>query len=208
MLSTEEIKKPTLTVKNTCKDVIMNKKLSQIDLDMPVDDWDCWNRYPKHRWVYELSRLYDSQNINWSLTPTDLLDYEQKNLTIDTADSLADLGKIYTKNCETITAKSEAYVIKGEIKHIAHLYQESGLEVGQTEIRITAFIALYFSKFTGVISFTTHQRDIVKISLKPESDLDHIEDKEIAKLVKRIYKKQDSQVIGLTDRVFRESLAS
>lgn len=36
------------------------------EIDFPQDDVECWDRYPKHRWVYDLSRLLDTQNIKWS----------------------------------------------------------------------------------------------------------------------------------------------
>jgi len=38
-----------------------------IDIKIPLNDVDCWYLYPKHNWVYDASRLFDSQNIKWSL---------------------------------------------------------------------------------------------------------------------------------------------
>lgn len=184
----------------------MNKKLVQNDLDVPTDDYDCWQRYPRYRWVYELSRLYDLQHISWSTIKTDEFTQELENLSSRTIPG--SLGTIYVKQFPEQSLKTEVYLVKGEIKEYSHTKTSVDQELGQLEIRIAAFVSLHFSRFTGIISVEMSGIDITRISLKPESDLSHITDKELVKLIKRIYKKQEATVIGLTDRALREPLAS
>ena len=183
----------------------MNKKLINSDLDIPVSDYECWQRYPRYRWVYELSRLYDSQNIAWSTTEID--SFVQKHTNLSGQDIPGSLGTIYTQQFSEKTIKTEVFLVKGEIKKYSHCSEIE--ESGELEIRVAAFVSLHFSRFTGIITMEISGKDIVRISLKPESELAHIEDKELVKLIKRIYKKQEVPIIGLqADRILREPLAS
>ena len=60
----------------------MNRKTDTQELDIPKDDIECWTRYPKYRWVYELSRLLDSQHIRWSLFEIDDLTNKELNIKL------------------------------------------------------------------------------------------------------------------------------
>jgi len=191
----------------------MQKKHDTYEFDVPIDDIECWEKYPKHRWVYDLSRLLDAQNIKWSPYRTDSLQYKKANIDLVTARPIVqDSGFIYTKKPEGQHLYSEIYIAKGEAKLIRHIDPEIGQEltslIGEIELRLNAFVTLHFAKFTGVIQIETYSNDIFGIRLRPYSDLALTTNIEIIKLTKRIYKRTDQTVSGLTDQVLHETLAS
>ena len=192
----------------------MHKKIEINELDIPRDDIDCWERYPKHRWVYDVSRVLDSQNIKWSPFKTNELENIIANMYLESADSVAYVpGWIYISNPIGKQILSEVYIIKGEIKHIRYTDNITKAQltdnVGDVELRISAFVTMHFQKFTGVISVETIGNDIYSIRLKAISDLSLTIDANIAKLVKRIYKKNDLvHISGLSDHTLQESYAS
>ena len=189
----------------------MNKKTFLKDLDVPQDDDDCWAKYPKHRWVYEATRLLDSQNIHWSLFQTETEKYAIKNIDLKSKNTYHP-GYIYIKALEGRQLFTEVFIVRGEIKHIRHIYPSSGEVlkelIGEFELRIDAFVTLHFRMFTGIITSETFSNDIYRIQLRPQSDLGQESNNEIIRLLKRIYKKADITINGLTDRVLHETLAS
>ncbi len=152
--------------------------------NIPISDIECWTKYTKFRWVYESTRLLDAQSIAWSPVPTDTLTHSVPYLTL--AD-ISDAGSIYIEPAQ-ITLKAEAYVTRGDIKHIR--YYDSATEHGGIELRINAFVALYFKKFTGVIGFEIADTKFLRIQLRPfdipkqNSELVEI------KLLRKIYKNE------------------
>lgn len=199
--------------RNTCKRYIMHKKTDTQEFDIPKDDIECWERYPKHRWVYELSRLLDAQNIKWS--PYEVAELPLRELNIEMSSKTSVIrqpGFIYIKHPEGQHMSTEAYITKGEIKLMRHLTPETFKELGQlngdVELRISAFVSLYFQKFTGVMAIETYSNEIFRIKLRPYVDISKETNQEVIKLARRIYKKQEHTVIGLTDRSLHETLAS
>lgn len=191
----------------------MQKKTETTELDIPADDIDCWNRYPKHRWVYDLSRLLDAQNIKWSPYKTDEFDTRQVNMQMYSVDGLSiDPGFIYTKEITGRQLFTEVYIAKGEIKLMRHIDPVSGEELptlqGEIELRLNAFVTLYFTKFSGVISVKTHSNDIYGIQLRPYRELGLTTNIDVSKLTKRLYKRSDSSLLGLADRSFHATIAS
>jgi hypothetical protein len=189
----------------------MHKKNETIEVDIPMDDIECWERYPKYHWVYDLSRLMDAQGIKWSPYETDELNFKELNMQLVSYKSVIQPGLIYIKEPTGDKLISEIYIIKGEIKFMRHI-DSSGNElsslIGQLELRLNAFVTLHFQKFTGVISVKTFGTDIYGIQLKPYSDPGLTTNQELVKLIRRIYKKTDITLSGLTDRVLHETLAS
>lgn len=189
----------------------MQKKLFYKDLDIPANDVECWERYPKHRWVYESTRLLDSQNIAWSLFCTKEQSYAVKCIDIDSVESYK-TGEIYIKPQTGPHMLTEVFIVKGEIKHIRHIdpitKEVQPDLVGEIELRFNAFVTLHFQKFTGIITCETYSNEIHRVQLKPQSELGQETNTDIIKLIKRIYKRHDITLSGLTDRVFHESLAS
>jgi len=190
-----------------------NVKKDNQELDIPKDDIECWEKYPKHRWVYESSRLLDSQNILWSPYETEFFSYKTPNMILHTEKPVEiNFGNIYTKRPTGNYIIADVHIIKGEIKSMRHFDPMTNKElqspVGEVELRLNAFITLYFKKFTGVITTETCGNEILRISLKPYIDINNETNTEVIKLMKRIYKKTDLTLNGLTDQVFHESLAS
>lgn len=191
----------------------MNRKTDIIGLDIPKDDIECWEKYPKHHWVYDLSRLLDAQNIKWSPYEADSLPHRELNIDLYSKETkVRQPGFIYIKEPEGNHLISEVYISKGEIKYLRHIDTKTGKEipvVGEVELRLSAFVTLYFVKFTGVITTETYGNEIFKIRLRPQSDLSLENNPDIIKLIRRIYKRSDSQhLLGLTDRSLHETLAS
>jgi hypothetical protein len=184
----------------------MQKKIELNDLDIPKDDIDAWECYPKHRWVYELSRLLDAQNIKWSPFENENLPDKELNIELISSKTLIrQPGYIYTKKRETTQIITEVFINKGEIKLIRHIDKKSNKEIssliGEVELRINAFVTLYFQKFTGIITTETYGSDIFRIRLRPFVDLNKETNQEVIKLVKKIYKKQNLIVTGLAEQV-------
>lgn len=190
----------------------MHKKTDIQELDIPVDDIDCWERYPKHRWVYDLSRLLDSQNIKWSPFEQHDLHREINIQFYSKKPVIRQPGFIYIKKPEGRRLFTECYISKGEIKLMRHIDPETEKEliglVGEVELRLSAFITLYFSKFTGVITTETYGSDIYRVRLKPHSELSLEENSNISKIAKRIYKKNEVILSGPSDRALHNELAS
>lgn len=190
----------------------MNKKIDTSELSVPIDDIDCWMRYPKHRWVYDLSRLLDAQNIYWS--PFEIPGLERElNMHLYSVELLVrQPGFIYLKKTNKSFMLTEAYIIKGEVKLLRHIDSTTKKELsqllGDIELIINAFISLHFTKFTGVLSIKTYGKEIHEISLRPLSDLGQENNIEVIKLIKKIYKKQNVTINGLTDQTLHTTLAS
>lgn len=191
----------------------MHKKTDTQEFDIPRDDIECWNRYPKHRWVYELSRLLDSQNIKWSPFEADGLPDRELNIDMFSEKTLVrQPGYIYVKKPEGPHLFTEVYITKGEIKLMRHVELRKQEElpnlIGEVELRLNAFITLYFQKFTGVMATETYSNEIFRIQLRPYLDTSLEANQEVIKLIKRIYKKTDITVSGLKTEILHESLAS
>ena len=175
------------------------RKVDIHNLNIPLDDIDCWTRYPRHHWVYDLSRLLDAQGLKWSPFATENNKDKIPNLILESNAHVSyNSGYIYTSMPVADKKITEVFLLKGEIKHIRHT--DSSNLVGEIELRISAFIALHFQKFTGIITVITYGNNIYSISLRAHSDIEQETDAEIIKLYKKIYKKIDSLLTGLTDQ--------
>jgi len=175
----------------------MNRKIETHEVDVPVDDIDCWERYPKYRWVYELSRLLDSQNIKWSPYEVESLPDRELNIKLESNKTLVrQPGFIYLKKSSGQHMFTELYVTKGEIKLLRHIdpktYEELSTVIGEVELRINAFMTLYFQKFSGIMTIETYGNEIFRITLRPLRDTSLEANQDIIKLVKRIYKKTEA----------------
>lgn len=177
----------------------MNKKTDTLELDIPKDDIECWERYPKHHWVYDLSRLLDAQSIKWSPFSDDRFPDREINMILASNKAVVrQPGFIYTNRSNGRHMFTELYITKGEIKLMRHIDPETNTElddlIGEVELRINAFSTLYFQKFTGVITLETYGNEIVRVCLKPHDAIIQETNQEVIKLLKRIYKKVDAVV--------------
>ncbi|HEY6437530.1 MAG TPA: hypothetical protein VIY47_13140 [Ignavibacteriaceae bacterium] len=183
----------------------MHKKIYIHDLDIPKDDIECWNRYPKHRWVYDQTRLFDAQGIKWLPWISNDLKESGPNLILR-SDRKYNSSDIYFNIPNGNHLRTEVYIVKGEIKYLRHLDID---EIdGGVEMRINAFVAIHFNKFTGVLSIETYGNEIFHMSLMSHSDFMAETNTDIIKLLNRIYKRSSATISGPTDQVLQESLAS
>lgn len=190
----------------------MQRKADVQGLDVPKDDIESWEKYPKHRWVYEISRLFDAQNIKWSPYQTESCPDRELSIELVSDKSLVrQPGFIWTKKPSADKIITEVHIIKGEIKNIRHFDlsdNELSSIIGDIELRINAFVTLHFQKFTGVISTDTYAHEIFRIRLRPHISTSLEANGDIAKLTKRIYKRTDVTLSGPTDRALHETLVS
>ena len=188
----------------------MHKKIDTLELAIPKDDVECWERYSKHRWVYDLSRLLDAQNVKWSPYETDELKCKEININLNSSKNI-ESGYIYMDRPQGSHIYTEVYITKGEIKLSRYLDKWTHTEVqniiGDIDLRINAFVSMHFQKFSGIITIESIGNIIVSIHLRPLSELTSA-NTDIARLIKRIYKKTGITVIGLTDQVLHETIAS
>lgn len=172
----------------------MQKKLKIKELDLPEDDIECLDRYPKHKWVYEMSRLLDAQNVQWSFFKTANLSFKTSNTSFETDKNITyNSATIYINEPVGKRAISEVYITKGEIKLLRSLDTDTKEMLtdfaGGLELRISAFVSIHFQKFTGVISVHTCGNNIYSIQLKPSSELALVANDEALKLLRKIYRK-------------------
>ena len=122
-------------------------------------------------------------------------------------------GWIFINNPAGKQVITEVFVTKGEIKYLRYFDNINKKilteNIGDIELRINAFVAIHFQKFTGVLSVETIGTDIYSIRLRPSPELALIADIEATKLLKRIYKKNDVvHITGLTDHLLHETILS
>jgi hypothetical protein len=190
----------------------MDKKISITELNIPIDDVECWNRYPRHRWVYDLSRLLDFQNIKWC--PFGTLPHRAVNMFVESVNPVTYIpAYIYINAPIGKQICTEVYIIKGEIKYMRYVDKFTKEVVtdlvGDVELRINAFVTMHFQKFTGIITTETVGSDIYAIRLRPITDMSLQSNAAIERLTKRIYKKNDVvHINGLADQALHESLVS
>jgi hypothetical protein len=192
----------------------MHKKIYTDDLDIPVDDVACWERYPKHRWVYDMSRLLDAQNIKWSPFRTDSLLDRSVNMFLHSVENIAYVPSwIYVTNPIGKQIISEVCIFKGEIKYIRYIdkftKQLLTEDAGVIELRINAFVSMHFKKFTGVITAETIGSDIYSVLLRPSPELALVANAIVLKHIKKVYKKNNAtHISGLIDQQLHEMLVS
>ena len=191
----------------------MNKKPETQEFNIPNDDIECWERYPKYRWVYDLSRLLDAQNIKWSPFKTDSLLDKESNMSLTSSKPVtSDTGYIYIQKPDSNFIITELYIVKGEIKLIRYIDPLTGANLsilhGDIELRLSAFVSLYFQKFTGVLTTKMISDEIYGAFLRPYLGIINESNQDILKLVRRIYKKPSLTFNGLADQVHQELLAT
>ena len=189
--------------------------------DIPLTDQAAWALYPKHRWVYSTSRLLELQNIEWSLFYSDAFcssleelggkrDYtDQESWAGILQESETMPGTIFTKPMDGDVLTTDAVIMKGELKwlaHHTHCIKESknhlvvGKKVladirGELDLRISALTRMHFQKFTGVISVDTIGNVIVGVRLRMTPDVVSQYPKDWMKNIVKLYNRKQWPVI-------------
>ena len=68
-------------------------------IDIPKDDIECIEKYPKYKWVYDTSRVLDAQNVKWSIFKSENMSKMIQNIHLETSEPLEyHSGYIYVDN--------------------------------------------------------------------------------------------------------------
>lgn len=156
------------------------------DYTIVDNDVDAWNKYPRYNWMYNMSRLLDAQNVAWSPFRTKDLDVGLPTFTIDRSDIVFSrldqtwlnktmAGTVFISPVEGRKIHTETLIRKGSLKWFKHFNPTSHNfyddTIGEVELRINAFVTLYFKKFNGAVSFETVGNQIISIKLYPTKEL-------------------------------------
>jgi len=166
--------------------------------DIPTTDEECWIKYPKFRWMYETTKLLESQNKKWSFVKDNKFNCVLQMTSFNRAfnnvflkySSTIKLGEIYVEDADNINAMhTDVLIQKGEIKWFTHhLYGQVKKNIDPSiELRITAFIIMHFSKWNGVVSIKTIDNVIYAVKLMP-SELLNFYPEDVKKEINKIYK--------------------
>ena len=171
------------------------------EYDIPRDDIECYNKYPRHNWVYNTTRLLDAQKIHWGLIYTPELNHIMPNKLL--GQELVDIQcvegnrtglmepGIYISKPEGQRVFTDVIIQKGDIKWMK---SHHGLFIdenyGDVDLRIQAFVVLYFKKFNGCISFETIGNEIYACHLCPTITMVESYPDEAKMLLKKIFNKR------------------
>lgn len=167
--------------------------------DIPLTDYAAWEMYPKYRWVYSTSRLLDLQNIKWSPFYNNELCASLEEFAIDSKignvqevwqqstiqEGKSVIGAIFVKPTVGEYLTTDAVILKGELKWLAHHTRKAELDKnqmhvgkkvlnevrGDIELRISALSKMALPKYTGVISVDTIGTTIVSTRLRMTPDV-------------------------------------
>lgn len=171
---------------------------------IPSTDKEAWEQYNTLNWVYDTQRLLDAQHIKWSpfygcpfryAIPIHHFDNEvliiEDNPIMLVGDKIP--GKVFIENPGIEKHRfTETVIVKGEIKMV--IQTEDNLSptnslVGEAELRIYAFVTMYFQKFSGCASFETYGNEIYATKLRPTSSMLPNYEADVPKLLKRHLKR-------------------
>ena len=170
------------------------------ELSIPKNDIDCWNKYPKFRWVFETTKLFDSQHKKWSFVSGDIytcetsMDMFEKDLSSVKVTPMSlprTSGQIFVGNTNNIIIDSQVIIQKGEIKWLAHYKDTEFLEQinANVEVRIAAFVIMYFQKWNGVLTVRTIDHEIHCVKLMPNNAILQSYPKSALDLLNKVYRK-------------------
>lgn len=187
--------------------------------DIPLTDYAAWNMYPKYRWIYSTSRLLDLQNIVWSPFYSSALCASLEEFTADNqtgnmleewapnalSDGQTVFGAIFVKPIIGECLTTDAVILKGELKWLAHHTRKADLDNnrmqvgkkvladirGDIELRISALAKMALPKYTGVVSVDTIGTTIVSARLRMTPDvIDQYPDGWMKSIIKLYNRKQ------------------
>lgn len=166
--------------------------------NVPATDTECWNKYPKYRWLFETSKLFEAQNKKWSFVKDSKFNCVYQTSSFDRPftsmflkySSTATLGELYVQDADnTDTMHTDVVIRKGEITWFKHHKYNSFIDEinAEVELRISAFIIMNFAKWNGVLSIKTISNEIYAVKCMPSNMLTQYPEKVIEQL-KKIYK--------------------
>lgn len=180
----------------------MSEKLRKLldNENVSLSDKEAWLRHPKINWMYDTSRLLESQKVDWTPFKTDisenslLSNYIDKDFSVEkvTKKDKTEPGKIYTNDITLPTKTIDVAIRKGKLKW---LNDRNGDKIsGDTELKINSLCMLHLQRYFGFASIELDKNNkILNISFKfnkncvPES---YLEDEDLLTLLDKIYNKR------------------
>lgn len=166
----------------------------------PLSDFEAWERYPKYNWIYETSKILSSQNIPWSIYKGDFntmissVSYGNEVIITDTSDIKSPVyfmeGYIFTKKLSGQRTSAYIAVSKGEVKGEVHFDNEDNIirePCGDLKLKISAVVAMNFSKYSGLVRFDSIGKDIISGSLAVDISMFSYFPEEWDKKLNRLY---------------------
>jgi hypothetical protein len=178
--------------------MVMTDMITTIN-NMPMNDIECYLRYTRHNWVYNTTSLLDAQKIKWSLIHTNEFDHtiankliDQTNIVIEQDLSSDEVNSgIYIKKPQGNQCITDVVIQKGDIKWMkTHKNGEFIENKGDVDLRIHAFVVLYFKKFNGCISVETIGNEIYVCHLHPTVNMIGLFPENVKLLIKKIFNKK------------------
>lgn len=171
---------------------------------IPSSDAEAWEQYTQFNWIYDTQRLLDAQHIKWTPFYGDRFDqsipihhYDSEVVLIEKLTCLLPgeqrSGHIFIELPEIEKHRfTEAVIVTGDIKVI--IQSEDNISptnnlIGEAELRVYAFIAMYMNKFTGCASFETYGNEIYVVKLRPTPSMLPSYESDMPRLLKRHLKR-------------------
>lgn len=161
---------------------------------IPKNDYEAWEHYPRYNWMYVTTRLLDAQRIKWSPFRTELYSESVPVFTLHSEVTHLLDGEVFIEPDHGRHVFSEALIRKGELKWLAHFDNGKFEEDinGEVELRVSAFVTLYFKKFNGIVAFETIGNHILAVKLHPTTNMLEHYPEHIVTQIRKIYPKVDT----------------
>lgn len=187
---------------------IERAKLSkQLEQYAPCTDINAWNKYPKYNWVYETTRLLDSQNVYWAPYPFEqsmcslpiwAFDHSISPLPINFSTCLC-TDRVYIAHDLTTNVISCTFLVlyKGSMvcqetyKYGEFLDKYKHNNLDQEKVKdLNAFLGKYFKRYSGLMTLYHANNIYYKISLKAnKDDIFDLTELSVAKNIIQLYSK-------------------
>lgn len=171
---------------------------------IPTTDASAWDQYSTFNWVYDTQRLLGAQHIKWSPffghrfnQSIPIHHFDSEVVLIEDVPYLSPgerrPGHIFIAAPEVEKHRfTETVIVKGEIKMALQTENNetpTSNIIGEAELRVYAFVTMYFKKFTGCASFETYGNEIYVAKLRPTRTILPIYEADVPKLLKRHLKR-------------------
>lgn len=142
-----------------------------------------WDYFPDLRNVFSTSFLLQCQHVEWSPIKNDVCKFAHKQYPLFSDN----LNYVYSRISDCPTVTLDVGVSRSEIKHYCSHHDNLPTEVvGNHLIKAKAFVSVYMSKFTGIVSIDISDNIIIAVRIIPNT---HIQNSLYTSEFKQFFKK-------------------